>query len=101
MKKLVKLANCFVELRKKAIIFVISENEILRCFSYLVRVRKGKGAFLKVKCYRNFKGLNDEIRKQFMEMVMTHENPATEIIEKLTTEVDIIEVQSESIEITS
>lgn len=36
-----------------------------------------------------------------MEMVMTHENPATEIIEKLTTEVDIIEVQSESIEITS
>ncbi|CAG5113949.1 Oidioi.mRNA.OKI2018_I69.chr2.g8038.t1.cds [Oikopleura dioica] len=42
------------------------------------------------------KGLNDEIRKQFMEMVMTHENPATEIIEKLTTEVDIIETKLQS-----
>ncbi|CBY21185.1 unnamed protein product [Oikopleura dioica] len=37
------------------------------------------------------KGLNDEIRKQFMELVMTQDNTATEIIQKLTTEVDIIE----------
>ena len=38
-------------------------------------------------------GLNDEIRKQFMDLVMTKDNTATEIIEKLTTEVDIIEVK--------
>ena len=38
-------------------------------------------------------GLNDEIRKSFMELVMTEDNSATEIIQKLTTEVDIIEVR--------
>ena len=41
----------------------------------------------------NEQGLNDEIRKSFMELVMTKDNSATEIIQKLTTEVDIIEVK--------